>query len=131
MLSLALLGAVGRPALSQTARKAKDTVVSVGPDSLVPTASIRPLLFDPDLVTKRPTPLAGVESEERPLATPVFFVKLSPAINSGRMRPQRKPLTLKIQRQMSAGRWVVPADAFHDSSLAKTDHQTPPSKSRP
>ena len=119
VLALALLGADGYPVLGQSGSPKNGRLESDPVSSIVSTAAIRPLIFDPDLVTRRPTPLVRMMSPSQPKAAPVFFVSLSPALHSGRMQSQRKPLTLKIRRQVSAVRWVQPADPFDDAAVVQ------------
>lgn len=118
-MAFALLGAEGFSAFGQSLALEREQRGPISAVSLVSTALIRPLIFDPDLLKKRPVLLRPRNSQIRTQAMPVYFVSLAPALKSGRMKSQHKSMTLKIRRQVSSTQWIEPADPFEDATVIR------------
>lgn len=99
--------------------------------SIVPGALIRPFVFDPDLTTRRPTPLDLSKGVEQPSTAPVFFVEIAPGFKHGRMQAHHKSMRLKIKRQLVPVRRVRPADAFGEASFVPINGPSLPSGRHP
>jgi hypothetical protein len=114
---LAIMVGASGPLFGQVAVKEGRPASVEAEISIVPGALIRPFIFDPDLKTRRPTPLYKSEEAEQPSLLPIFFVEVALGVRHGRMPAHHKSMRLKIKRQLAPVLRVRPADAYGEASV--------------